>query len=145
MPSRLSPEGFKPLADTVLFTPVQIGALKLEHRIVQSPLTRMRGTKESEGVWACGDINVEYYAQRASKGGFQITEATNISRLVSFGSPSWLGSMLRYRSAVVILEFPVFSQPASLPDGSVLQTLFIPKEDSFIVRSGMSDARLYLP
>jgi len=83
MPSRISPTGFKPLADTVLFSPIEIGALKLEHRIVQSPCTRMRGIKESEGVWACGDINAEYYSQRTSKGGLQITEATNISRLVS--------------------------------------------------------------
>jgi 2,4-dienoyl-CoA reductase-like NADH-dependent reductase (Old Yellow Enzyme family) len=83
MPSRITPEGFKPLAHTGLFNPVEIGALKLEHRIVQAPLTRMRGSKESEGVWAPGDLSVEYYAQRASKGGLQLTEATNISRLVS--------------------------------------------------------------
>lgn len=80
-PSKIS-EGLKPLADTALFTPIQIGALKLEHRIIQSPLTRMRGVKESDGVWAPGDIAVEYYGQRASKGGLQLTEATNISRLV---------------------------------------------------------------
>jgi 2,4-dienoyl-CoA reductase-like NADH-dependent reductase (Old Yellow Enzyme family) len=79
---------FKPLGDTVLFRPVEIGALKLQHRIVQSPCTRMRGTKESDGVWACDDINVEYYAQRANKGGFQVTEATNISRLVRRGHPN---------------------------------------------------------
>ena len=83
MPSRTIPEGFRALANTGLFNPVEIGALKLEHRIVQAPLTRMRGSKESEGVWAPGDLNVEYYAQRASKGGLQLTEATNITRLVS--------------------------------------------------------------
>jgi 2,4-dienoyl-CoA reductase-like NADH-dependent reductase (Old Yellow Enzyme family) len=82
MPSRLSPAGFKPLADTSLFTPIQIGALKLEHRIIQAPLTRMRGVKESDGVFSCGDIMVDYYSQRANKGGLQITEATNISRMV---------------------------------------------------------------
>ena len=86
MPSRLSPEGFKPLADTALFTPVEIGALKLDHRIIQAPLTRMRGVKESEGVWAPGNLVVEYYGQRASKGGLQLTEATNISRGVSLFS-----------------------------------------------------------
>jgi hypothetical protein len=84
MGSISSPSKLKPLADTELFKPVQIGALKLSHRIVQAPLTRMRGTKESDGVWAPGDINVEYYGQRANKGGFQLTEATNISRLVDF-------------------------------------------------------------
>lgn len=83
MPSRLSPEGFKPLIDTALFEAIQIGSLKLDHRIIQSPCTRMRAYKESEGVWAPGDRNVEYYSQRANKGGLQITEATNISRLVS--------------------------------------------------------------
>ena len=82
MGSVTSPSNLKPLADTEIFTPVRIGALNLSHRIVQAPLTRMRGTKESEGVWAPGDINVEYYSQRANKGGFQLTEATNISRLV---------------------------------------------------------------
>ena len=84
MGSVVSPSSLKPLADTDIFKPVQIGALKLSHRIVQAPLTRMRATKESDGVWAPGDINVEYYSQRASKGGLQITEATNISRAVIF-------------------------------------------------------------
>jgi hypothetical protein len=74
---------FTPLADTVLFKPVELGALKLEHRLVLSPLTRMRGTKESDGVWAPTTLNAEYYSQRASKGGFMLTEATPISRLVS--------------------------------------------------------------
>jgi 2,4-dienoyl-CoA reductase-like NADH-dependent reductase (Old Yellow Enzyme family) len=82
MPSRIYPSGFKPLAETVLFSPVQIGALKLDHRIVQAPLTRMRGEKETDGVFKAGDLLVEYYTQRASKGGLQITEATNISRMV---------------------------------------------------------------
>ncbi len=82
MPSRLSPSGFKTLADTVIFTPVQLGSLKVDHRIVQAPLTRMRGVKESDGVWAPGDIMVEYYSQRANKGGLQLTEATNISLTV---------------------------------------------------------------
>jgi 2,4-dienoyl-CoA reductase-like NADH-dependent reductase (Old Yellow Enzyme family) len=74
---------FTPLADTVLFKPVELGALKLEHRLVLSPLTRMRGTKESDGVWVPTALNAEYYSQRASKGGFMLSEATPISRLVS--------------------------------------------------------------
>ncbi len=82
-PSKIT-EGLTPLAGTALFTPIEIGSLKLEHRIIQAPLTRMRGVKESDGVWAPGDIAVEYYGQRASKGGLQLTEATNISRLVSY-------------------------------------------------------------
>ncbi len=77
---------FKPLAGSVLFTPIQLGALKLEHRLVYSPLTRMRASKESDGVWTPSDLNVLYYSQRASQGGFILTEATPISRLVSSSS-----------------------------------------------------------
>ncbi|KAL3426092.1 NADH:flavin oxidoreductase/NADH oxidase [Phlyctema vagabunda] len=80
MPSRISPAGFKPLNDTTLFKNLQLGSTKLEHRLVMAPLTRMRGVKESEGVWAPGDLAVEYYSQRASKGGLLLTEACPISR-----------------------------------------------------------------
>ncbi|KIW96765.1 uncharacterized protein Z519_02156 [Cladophialophora bantiana CBS 173.52] len=81
MLARTSPAGFRLLDDTMLFTPLKLGALNLEHRVMMAPLTRMRGTKESEGVYMPGDLNVEYYSQRASKGGFQLTEACPISRL----------------------------------------------------------------
>ncbi|KZF25826.1 FMN-linked oxidoreductase [Xylona heveae TC161] len=81
MPSRISPEGFLPLSDTALFKPLRLGTLELEHRIVQAPLTRMRGTKEADGVWHCEDLVAQYYNQRATKGGLQLTEACPISRL----------------------------------------------------------------
>lgn len=79
----------KPLADTALFKPLQVGSIKLEHRIVLAPLTRMRATKESEGVYVPNDLLVEYYSQRASKGGLLLSEATPISRLAAGyrGSP----------------------------------------------------------
>ncbi|KPI38141.1 putative 12-oxophytodienoate 3 [Cyphellophora attinorum] len=80
MPSRISPGGFKPLEGTTLFKPLKMGHLELEHRVFMAPLTRMRAPKESDGIWVPGDINVEYYSQRASKGGFQLTEACPISR-----------------------------------------------------------------
>ncbi|KAK2743119.1 hypothetical protein FQN55_007570 [Onygenales sp. PD_40] len=69
-----------PLADTALFTPLRLGAIQLEHRAVHGPLTRMRSTKESEGVYVPNDLNLKYYSQRATKGGFMLTEATPISR-----------------------------------------------------------------
>lgn len=82
MPSRISPSGFKELSDTALFKPLKLGAIQLEHRVVMAPLTRMRAPEEAPGVYVPGDLNVEYYSQRASKGGFQLTEACPISRLV---------------------------------------------------------------
>lgn len=83
MPKADSPTGFKQLRDTALFTSLKLGPLQLEHRIVQAPLTRMRSTKESEGVTVPNDLNVEYFSQRASKGGLQLTEATDIAKFVS--------------------------------------------------------------
>jgi 2,4-dienoyl-CoA reductase-like NADH-dependent reductase (Old Yellow Enzyme family) len=79
----MSPAGFKPLADTALFTGLQLGALRLDHRVVLAPLTRMRATKESDGIFVPNDMNVEYYKQRATKGGFLLTEATPISRIAA--------------------------------------------------------------
>jgi 2,4-dienoyl-CoA reductase-like NADH-dependent reductase (Old Yellow Enzyme family) len=43
----------------------------------------MRATKESDGVFVPKDLHVEYYGQRASKGGLQLTEATDIAKFVS--------------------------------------------------------------
>lgn len=74
---------FKPLADTALFKPLQVGSIKLDHRVVLAPLTRMRASKESDGVYLPNDLLVEYYAQRASKGGLLLSEATPISRLAA--------------------------------------------------------------
>lgn len=68
-----------------LFTPVRLGALTLQHRVVMAPLTRSRSIQPNS---IPGDLMAEYYAQRASDGGFLLTEATNIS-LTSRG---WLGA-----------------------------------------------------
>ncbi|KAF2416542.1 FMN-linked oxidoreductase [Tothia fuscella] len=81
MPSTTSPVTGSPLGSTLLFKPLKFGALNLEHRVMMAPLTRMRAPKESDGIFVPGDLNVKYYSQRASKGGFQLTEACPISRL----------------------------------------------------------------
>lgn len=83
MPKADSPSGFKALKETGLFSALKLGHLNLEHRIVQAPLTRMRSTKESDGVTVPNDLVVEYYSQRANKGGLQLTEATDIHKYVS--------------------------------------------------------------
>jgi N-ethylmaleimide reductase len=58
-----------------LYQPVQIGAVHLDHRIVQAPLTRLPSDQPGDVPSA---MMVTYYAQRASKGGLQI-EATPVS------------------------------------------------------------------
>ena len=59
-----------------LFKPVQVGAITLKHRIVISPLSRLRAE------WPSGvpsDLMREYYSQRASDGGLIFTEATAVA------------------------------------------------------------------
>jgi N-ethylmaleimide reductase len=58
-----------------LFTPIQVGAFKLEHRVVLPPLTRMRSTTD----FIPNPLMVEYYSQRATAGGLMITEGTVIN------------------------------------------------------------------
>lgn len=59
-----------------LFTPVTLGSLALQNRIVMAPLTRNRAGEGNVPQ----DMNVEYYAQRASAG-LIVTEATPISEM----------------------------------------------------------------
>jgi N-ethylmaleimide reductase len=68
-----------------LFSPVQIGPITLGHRVVMAPLTRSRSQQPGD---IPNDLMREYYTQRASEGGFIVTEATNIS----ITGRGWLGS-----------------------------------------------------
>ena len=58
-----------------LFTPLQMGPYTLSHRVVMAPLTRMR-TKVD---FIPNELMVEYYTQRATKGGYIVSEGTVIS------------------------------------------------------------------
>ncbi len=68
-----------------LFTPVQLGAISLKHRVVMAPLTRSRSEQPGN---IPGDLMAEQYGQRASDGGLIISEATNIS----LSSHGWYGA-----------------------------------------------------
>ncbi|XP_043721791.1 12-oxophytodienoate reductase 3 [Telopea speciosissima] len=59
---------------TTLFSPYKMGRFNLSHRIVLAPMTRCRALN---GIPQAA--NVEYYKQRATPGGFLITEGTAIS------------------------------------------------------------------
>jgi N-ethylmaleimide reductase len=66
-----------------LFSPLQVGAYRLTHRVVMAPLTRMRAERPS---LAPRPLNSEYYAQRATPGGLIIAEASPVMAS-GFGSP----------------------------------------------------------
>jgi N-ethylmaleimide reductase len=68
-----------------LFTPVQLGSLKLKHRVVMAPLTRSR-SEQPGGIPS--DMMVQYYSDRASDGGLIVGEATNIS----LSARGWYGA-----------------------------------------------------
>ena len=61
-----------------LFSPVSLGSIALKNRIVMAPLTRNRA---GEGG-VPQDLNVTYYAQRASAG-IIVTEATPTSPMAN--------------------------------------------------------------
>lgn len=68
-----------------LFSPTQLGPITLSHRVVMAPLTRSRSTQPGD---VPSDLMVEYYGQRASEGGFVISEATTIS----ISGRGWFGA-----------------------------------------------------
>jgi N-ethylmaleimide reductase len=68
-----------------LFTPVQIGPITLKHRVVMAPLTRSRSEQPGD---IPGGLMLEYYSQRASDGGFIVSEGTS----VSLTGRGWLGA-----------------------------------------------------
>ncbi|MBI5264735.1 MAG: alkene reductase [Bradyrhizobium sp.] len=59
-----------------LFSPLQVGPYRLQHRVVMAPLTRMRAER---ATFAPRPLNAEYYAQRASAGGLIIAEAAPVT------------------------------------------------------------------
>jgi len=61
-----------------LFTPVQMGAVKLDNRVLMAPLTRRR----ADANHIPGDLMAEHYAQRASAG-LIIAEATMVTEHTS--------------------------------------------------------------
>ncbi|MGZ3295949.1 MAG: alkene reductase [Xanthobacteraceae bacterium] len=66
-----------------LFSPLQVGPYRLNHRVVMAPLTRMRAERPSLAPRA---LNAEYYAQRATPGGLIIAEASPVMA-GGFGNP----------------------------------------------------------
>lgn len=61
---------------SALFSPLKVGNVTLQHRIVMAPLTRFRG----DGDHIPTEMMVEYYSQRASTPGTLIvSEATFIA------------------------------------------------------------------
>jgi N-ethylmaleimide reductase len=66
-----------------LFSPLKVGPYRLKHRLVMAPLTRMRAAKPS---LAPRLLNAEYYAQRATRGGLIVAEASPVVA-TGFGSP----------------------------------------------------------
>lgn len=87
-----------PMASTTqrkLFTPVQIGAITLGHRVVMAPLTRSRSVQPGD---IPGDLMLEYYEQRASQGGLVISEATSIS----IAGRGWFGAPGMYTDEQVV-------------------------------------------
>lgn len=75
------------MSSASLFTPLALGPYTLKHRVAMAPLTRMRAEPDS---LAARTLNAEYYAQRATPGGFIIAEASQVMQQGQ-GSPNTPG------------------------------------------------------
>jgi N-ethylmaleimide reductase len=58
-----------------LFSRLQLGPYRLQHRVVMAPLTRMRAERST---FAPRPLNAQYYGQRATPGGLIIAEASPV-------------------------------------------------------------------
>ncbi|KZV68722.1 FMN-linked oxidoreductase [Peniophora sp. CONT] len=68
-----------------LFTPIKVGHVRLQHRVVLAPTTRFRADDD----YVHTDLAVEYYAQRASTPGtLLVTEGTIIAPQAGGGYPN---------------------------------------------------------
>ncbi|MDW3686866.1 alkene reductase [Cupriavidus sp. CV2] len=69
-----------------LFTPVDLGAISLAHRVAHAPTTRLRSNPDDSP----SEMMAKYYGQRASRGGLIIIEAANVSMRARgyLGAPS---------------------------------------------------------
>lgn len=136
---------YPPLKDTKLFAPLELGKVKLEHRVVLAPLTRLRGVKVSDGIYKPSDLHVEYYAQRASKGGLLLTEATEIYHRVSTAGRPGEASNLTTTSLAGIPGALEFTIPRNLPRGKRSQTPCTQKAATSSASFGTPAALLLLP
>jgi N-ethylmaleimide reductase len=59
-----------------LFTPTQVGAYTLSHRVVLAPMTRLRTIQPND---IPSPMMADFYGQRASAGGLEIIEGVSIS------------------------------------------------------------------
>lgn len=66
-----------PRESSKLFSPLRLGEMNLEHRVIMSPMTRLRCL----GGFPT-PVVTEYYTQRATKGGLLITEGMHPSLMV---------------------------------------------------------------
>jgi len=144
MPKADSPTGFKPLNETALFSPFKLGPLDLEHRIVQAPLTRMRATKEEDGVFVPKELHVEYYSQRASKGGLQLTEATDIAKYVGSAGPVEANILTCARPADTQV-YRVYSRTPKSPAGRKSRMLSMQKAGTSSASCGILDVLVHRP
>jgi len=111
-----------------LFSPIELGSLRLKHRVIMAPLTRSRSVQPDS---VPGDLMRRYYEQRASDGGLMITEATNIS-LTSRG---WLGAPGLYSDAQV-KGWKAITEAVRAKGGTMIAQLWHTGRSSHVAMTG---------
>ena len=113
-----------------LSSPISLGDLSLEHRIIMAPLTRSRSVQPDS---IPGDLMREYYEQRTSEGGLIIGEATNIS----LKSRGWLGAPGLY-SDPQVAGWKKITSAVKAKDGHMFAQLWHTGRSSHTAMTGAS-------
>ena len=114
-----------------LFSPVEIGPYTLSHRVVMAPLTRLRSEVPGD---VPSDLMVEYYGQRASNGGFIVSEATT----VSVTGRGYLGAPGIY-SDVQVVGWGRVTDAIHAKDGRIFSQLWHVGRSSHVDMTGGAD------
>ena len=124
-----------------LLTPLHLGAIQLDHRIVMAPLTRMRSSQPGNVPNA---LMAEYYAQRAGMG-LIITEGTSPSpnglgyaRIPGIFSPEQVTGWKKVTDAVHAKGAKIFVQ--LMHTGRIGHQLNLPKGGRIVAPSAIAAA-----
>ena len=126
----------KTLSANKLFTPIQVGRMKLEHRVVMAPLTRSRSVQPGS---IPGDLMLEYHSQRADGGligrrrstsavsciesSESITNVPGISAITAQASLCEIGTdVSRFRNASAFASWLGLCPENKISGGKVLYT-----------------------
>ncbi|KAI9328203.1 hypothetical protein DFJ73DRAFT_766087 [Zopfochytrium polystomum] len=117
-----------------VFSPINVGDMKLSHRIVMGAMTRSRAPNHVPN-----DLQALYYSQRSTPGGLQITEGTPVSTTGHGLFTYVIKKLAKHKLAYIHLTEPVWGVGGQGPDhseSSLNQYISLVEAPTKVVRTG---------